>query len=145
MECTGTVERVEGRWAVVRVDRSRCGTCAGCVPMTRRGLEEELDFEVDNRLDAGLGDQVVLDMPSGNVYRAYLLVFGVPVLAMVLGYLLGALAVAPLFDISAQGTGAAFAVAAGAVFFWVAVRLSKRIGLRPSMKGVSRAGGQAGE
>jgi positive regulator of sigma E activity len=144
MECVGTVDRVEGRRAVVRVDRSRCGTCAGCVPMTNRGLDEEMEFEVDNQLDAGPGDQVVLNMPSGNVYRAYLVVFGVPVLAMVLGYLLGALVIAPIFDLSTQPVGAACAVAAGAVFFWVAVRLSKRIGLSPSMERISGGGGEAG-
>lgn len=144
MDCLGTVEKVQGRRASVRVDRGRCGKCAGCVSMTRRDLEEDLEFEVDNRLDAGPGDQVVLNMPSGKVYRAYLIVFGVPVVAMVLGYLLGALVIAPVFEWSTQAVGAVLAVAAGAVFFWVGARLSKRIGINPSMMKISGGGGEGG-
>ncbi len=109
--------------------------------MTTRDLAEDIEFEVANRLDARPGDQVVLNMPSGKVYQAYLVVFGVPVLAMVIGYLLGAQVFARIFDLSVQGWGVAFALVAGALFFWVGVRLSKRIGLSPSMEKIAGSAG----
>ncbi len=142
MNCQGVVEKVVGRNALVRVDRSRCAKCEGCVSMTTRDLKEDIEFEVANRLDARPGDQVELNMPSGKVYQAYLIVFGVPVLAMVIGYILGALVFARIFDLSVQGWGVAFAIVAGALFFWVGVRLSKRIGLNPYMEKIT---GHAGD
>ncbi len=133
MKCSGTVEKVKGRHASVRVDHGRCGQCTGCVAMTNRDPNEDIDFEVENILDAKPGDRVVMEMPSGKVYKAYVKVFWLPVIALVAGYALGALAIAPLFDISTQATGAVLAIAAGAFFFWVGVRLTRQSNLKPVM------------
>ena len=127
------MERVEGGRAVVRVDRTACGKCRAC-GMLSDNRREEVEFEVLNRLGAAPGDLVTLRIAAGRVFRAYLWVFGLPVAAMVLGYLLGAWATSPLLGAGAEGAGVAAALAAGVLSFLGCLRLTNRMDLDPRMQ-----------
>lgn len=133
MRCTGIVEKTEGHQALVKMDHNQCGECKSCVSMTGHDFTEDIEVEVENDIDARPGDRVVMEMPSGKVYKAYMKVFWMPVAALAAGYALGALAIAPLLGISAQATGAILAVVAGLFFFWLGVRMTRKTGLKPDM------------
>ena len=81
----GIVERVAAESAWVRIEKS--GACASC---SSRGAchalsEREMLVEVGNRLGAGPGDRVELSVPSGSLLKLSVLVYFVPVLALVVG------------------------------------------------------------
>lgn len=133
MDCNGTVEKVEGRRALVRVDRTNCGKCQAC-GMLSNNRRESVEYDVANRLGAEPGDQVTLKLASGKLFHAYLTAFGLPVLAMVIGYLLGAYAVAPLLNTGAEGTGVALTFLAGGLAFLGCLKLANRMGLTPYME-----------
>lgn len=142
MDCNGTVEKVEGRRALVMVDRTNCGKCQAC-GLLSNSKQERVEYDVVNRLGARPGDLVTLRLASGKLFHAYLIVFGVPVLAMIIGYLLGAYAVAPLLSTGAEGTGVAFTLLTGAAAFFACLQLANRMGLNPYMEGfVERAPGE---
>lgn len=133
MECIGTVEKVEGKRAIVVVDKTNCGKCQAC-GMLANNRQEKVEYDVPNRLEARQGDQVTLRIASGKIFHAYLVVFGLPVVAMVLGYLLGAYAIAPLLNTGMEGTGVVLTLVAGSGTFLICLNLANRMGLNPYME-----------
>ncbi len=133
MDCTGIVEKVEGKRAIVMVDKTNCGKCQACGMLANNKLER-VEYDVPNRLGASPGDHVTLRIASGKIFHAYLIVFGLPVVAMVLGYLLGAYAIAPLLNTGMEGTGVILTLFAGAATFLGCLRLANRMGLNPYME-----------
>ncbi len=115
------------------MERGNCGECKGC-GLLSRSLQEAVDFEVPNRLQARPGDRVALRMPSGPLIHAYLLAFGMPVAAMLAGYLLGSSALAPLLRLGEEVLGVVLALALGLVSFLAGLRLTRRMGLEPRME-----------
>ncbi len=135
MDCVGTVSRVEEGRAAVRVERGNCGECKGC-GLFSRASREEVEFEVRSLPQARPGDRVVLRMPSGHLFRAYLLAFGVPVAAVPAAYLLGAYALAPLLRLSGQAAGVVSALCLGLAAFWAGLRLTRKLDLEPRMEAI---------
>jgi positive regulator of sigma E activity len=142
MDCVGTVISTHEGRAVVRVERGNCGECKGC-GLLSRAPQEPVDFELENPLEARPGDRVSLRMPSGRLFHAYLLAFGLPVLAMPAGYLLGAYALAHLLHAGSQAVGVVLAILAGGLAFWGGLRLTGRLGLDPRMERVESYAGEA--
>jgi len=126
------------------VERGNCGECKGC-GLLSRASGEAVDFEVPNRLGARPGDQVVLRMPSGRLIHAYLLAFGLPVIAVVAGYLLGSLALAPLLAPGSQAPGVALSLVLGLAAFWAGLRLTRGMGLEPRMESIVSCAGDLEE
>jgi positive regulator of sigma E activity len=135
MDCNGTVEKVEGRRALVVVDRDNCGKCQAC-GMLSNNRKEAVEYDVVNRLGAEPGDLVTLRLASGKLFHAYLIVFGLPVLAMFAGYLVGAYGIAPLLHTGVEGTGVAMTLLAGALTFLGCLNLANRMGLNPYMESI---------
>ncbi len=133
MDCMGRVEKIEGKRALVLVDRTNCGKCQAC-GMLSNNKQEKVEYDVANRLRARPGDLVTLRLASGKLFQAYLVVFGLPIVAMIVAYLLGAYAVAPLLGIAAEGTGVALTLLAGAGSFLGCLNLANRMGLNPYME-----------
>jgi sigma-E factor negative regulatory protein RseC len=87
---SGIIERVDGRRAVVRIQKG--GSCAACENRAscHIGTDRPLLVEVDNEMGAAEGDRVELSMPTASLLKLSFLVYMVPVLALVLGAILGA-------------------------------------------------------
>jgi positive regulator of sigma E activity len=87
----GIVVSVSGETATVRIRPQ--GGCpeshAGC---PARALAEAGEFEAEaqNLVHAGPGDRVVVEMESPHYYKALFLAFGLPVVAIIVGYAAGA-------------------------------------------------------
>lgn len=87
MKQVGTVEEVSGSKAKVRIARMSscggdCGSCGGC--------DNVISVEAQNPVNAKSGDRVELEMPTQTVMGAALLVYVIPIIALIAGYAIGA-------------------------------------------------------
>jgi sigma-E factor negative regulatory protein RseC len=92
----GIIEEVSGQKALVRIKkRSACATCesrGNCEVVSGKSMV----VEVANDLDAGKGDHVELSVPSGAFLKLSLLVYILPVVALMAGAFAGGEFAAPL-------------------------------------------------
>lgn len=92
MRQTVTVTSVSGRQATVSYDRPTachgdCSKCAGgCGSMAAK---ECVVVQADNPIGARVGDRVVIEAASSQVFSAIFLVYALPVLLFFVGYFLG--------------------------------------------------------
>lgn len=123
MQAEGTVTRLEGSNAHVKVMREQgCGRCHEVGGCGGQGHDSKCqEFVVDNTFGAAQGQRVRIEVPEGAALVAALLMYGVPLLALLAGAGVGRL-VSPDDAI----------VAAGAVIFLVlavlGLRLTRRMG-----------------
>lgn len=83
----GVVTRSDRDKIEVKVDRrSACGDCRAC-GMTEQ--EREHVFELANTVGAGVGDTVVLEMKAKGFLRAVSILYGVPLIALIVGVAAG--------------------------------------------------------
>ncbi|RJP31902.1 MAG: hypothetical protein C4536_07035 [Actinobacteria bacterium] len=91
----GMVVAVRGDIAQVLLRRSRlcdgCGSC--CVTVD----EETMLAEADNGVGARQGDRVIVGLPKGLSIRAAYILYGIPLLAFLVGLGVGALLGSALF------------------------------------------------
>lgn len=121
----GMVEEVIRGTARIRVGRSSaCATCesrGSC----HAGSERDMLVEVQNRLQAGVGDRVEISVPSGALLKLSILVYLLPIIALIIGaYAAGEWAAARQADptlASIIGGGATLAVS-----FFLLQRLDRR-------------------
>jgi len=87
----GVIERVFKQKAEVRIQKS--SSCANCE--SRDGCEilsgKEIMIEVANDLQAKAGDHVEISVPAGSLLKLSLLVYLVPIVALVIGASAGSL------------------------------------------------------
>lgn len=62
---------------------SACGKCGKC------GSDDNLVLVLDNTLDAELGDVVTIEMKGSNILGAALMVYFLPLVALLVGYIGG--------------------------------------------------------
>ncbi|MBF0401461.1 MAG: SoxR reducing system RseC family protein [Magnetococcales bacterium] len=88
----GVVVAVEGDYALVVSQRkSGCGSCQGeasCSTLSGGLGNKAARIRARNPLHAEVGERVVLEMTEAHLLRASFLVYGLPVIALVLGGLL---------------------------------------------------------
>lgn len=83
---TGKVLALKGELAVVRFVRSdACGHCNACFHLG----SNEADLEIQNTLGARVGDVVAIELRGKSMVRASLLLYGIPLLGLLLGVLIG--------------------------------------------------------
>lgn len=86
MKQTGLVLAVSGKKATVRFKRSdACGHCNACFRLGGN----EADIEIDNTLGAQPGDTVSIELHGKSVFKASVIVYGIPLLALIAGAALG--------------------------------------------------------
>jgi sigma-E factor negative regulatory protein RseC len=86
MEEIGKVIAVERDMATVRLVRhDQCGKCGAC----GMGASPSIDFTVDNKIKAQPGQDVVVTLSDYSLFKAAFLVYTIPLIMLVLGYLLG--------------------------------------------------------
>ncbi|MCS6786673.1 MAG: SoxR reducing system RseC family protein [Thiobacillaceae bacterium] len=119
IETTARVVRLEGNTAWVRVDSpAGCGACGGrgcgTALFARLFDPREPEYPVANPIDARPGDTVVVGVEDGELLKAALAGYVLPLGLLVLGALLG----------SALGeAAAALGAALGLVLAWWLLRL----------------------
>lgn len=107
-EMAQVIRLLDGNHCEVMLRRhSACGHCGQC----SHGSGEPSIFEVANTLNAEVGDMVLLEMETGNLLKAVLVIYLLPLVNLILGYFLGYW----LNSILQITKGEGFAVASGLI------------------------------
>ncbi|MCH5279286.1 MAG: SoxR reducing system RseC family protein [Christensenellaceae bacterium] len=86
LKSIGTVTELNGDKAKVVFKRSKaCGNCKSCINF---GTDEAI-VEINNSLDAKVGDRVEIALHSSSMLKASLIMYGIPIVALLLGVYLG--------------------------------------------------------
>ena len=127
----GVVEKTEGAFAWVRVERT--SACASCGSRSKCGVDADEGMVVKAANTAGgrSGDRVRLSMASGSFFKSTFLVYIAPVLALVAGAYTGMTFVRiPGFSTDAASVICGFG--AMAVYFILLRRADRRAAPDPS-------------
>ncbi len=101
----------QGR-ARVRIQRSQ--NCEGCHGCLYQDAGDHVEAEVHDPLGVSPGDHVCIETEGVNPVKASLLLFGVPIVLLFAGYLVGA-ALAPVVGLAGSGEG--LGIGGAALFF----------------------------
>lgn len=83
----GEIIDIKDSNAVIKVKRgSACGDCCACAKGTN---PEEMILTVSNPLNGEVGDQVELELASGQVLKASAIAYVIPLFALILGVVAG--------------------------------------------------------
>lgn len=90
-----TVRQVNDAWADVEVAQGGCGRChekGGCggQHLTQMFCSGPRHYQVKNTLGAQPGDEVIVALSAGNVRRSANMAYGLPLLTLFVGAVLGA-------------------------------------------------------
>jgi sigma-E factor negative regulatory protein RseC len=120
----GIVDRVSGQKASVRVEKS--SACASCQSRDscRETSGRDMLIEVANDLGAGKGDRIEISIPAGSFLLLSILVYLLPVAALIGGAVLGG-AVGGAFAINPTSTFAS--IAGGCLGMGIAFYALKRL------------------
>ena len=88
------VRHLEGESADVEIESGGCGRCheeGGCggQQLTQMFCNGPKNYRVDNPIGASVGDQVIVAIAPGSVRKTANLAYGVPLLALIIGALIG--------------------------------------------------------
>lgn len=126
MRQTGTVIELKGKKAVVRFLRSdACGHCNACFHLGGN----EADIDIENTLGAQMGDTVGIDMHAKSVLKASLILYGVPLVALLVGAFIGSFR----GDLYAALGGVLFAVGAFFILRAFEPKFSRMTEFKPRM------------
>ncbi len=128
------VEVKAGRALVETTRSASCDSCGARHACGCMGGGREARVWAENPLGAGPGEQVVIAVPEGTVLRASVLVYLVPVLALVAGALLGN-SLAPAWGLSPDLGAAGLGILAMALAFLASRFLGGRSAPGPTIIG----------
>lgn len=84
----GIVEKIDNQKAIVRVKKS--SACASCGSRDSCNISDrDMLVEVSNDLKAEAGDFVEISVPEGTLLRLSMLVYLLPIIALMIGAFLG--------------------------------------------------------
>lgn len=138
MQELGIVTAVHGSLADVRINRTTaCATCGKC-----HGFDEnqQLIVKARNTAGAAVGDAVRLELEGVNVVRAAAVVYGLPLLGLLLGFVIGSAIRAPSGQALTGWLGGLGFVLALVFVAWYDRRLRKAGVGQPVIVEVFRAG-----
>ena len=85
----GTVEKLEKGFAIVTMERQdMCGECHACEMI---GETKSCTVKCINDCDSQVGDKVEIDVAKASFLQATLIMYGVPLLGLLIGIGLGSL------------------------------------------------------
>lgn len=88
MEAIGEVISIDGKTATVKFRRMpMCKNCKACLNFS----PDELVVELENTLDAKVGDRVAIVLHTKSIVKASLIMYGIPLIIMLLGMGFGSL------------------------------------------------------
>ncbi|OPX91521.1 MAG: SoxR reducing system protein RseC [Pelotomaculum sp. PtaB.Bin117] len=83
-EAEGIIIALDGKIAKVRAGRhSDCDSCGAC-PGDKAAV-----MDVYNRVDAKVGQRVIIEIPEANMLKAAFVVYLLPLITIFMGYLIG--------------------------------------------------------
>ncbi len=129
LETRAVVVAVDGQHAMVQADQANgCGQCSGkgcgAGKLSRLFCSKPRQFQVNNPIDAGVGDEVIVSVAGGAVMRGIGLVYLIPLVLLVMGATLGSIwAQQPEQRDSFAAAGALFGLVAGfSMAKWISSR-----------------------
>ncbi|MEG1559252.1 MAG: SoxR reducing system RseC family protein [Clostridia bacterium] len=123
---TGEVIEVNGKIARIKFKRGKmCGKCHACMSLS----SDELAVELDNTLDAHVGDFVNISLHEKSIVKAGLIMYGIPLVMLILGAYLGSL----IGDLYAAAFGAIFAFSSYFILRLFEKRFKKMDEFNPKM------------
>lgn len=126
LKSIGTVTEVTGDKAKVVFVRSKaCENCKSCISF---GSDEAI-VEINNSLDAKVGDRVEIALHSSSMFKASLIMYGIPIAALLLGVYLGC----KINDVWGAVIGIAAAIASLSVIRLFEGRISRLGQFNPAM------------
>ena len=126
LSAVGTVHEIKGDKAAVVFKRSKaCGDCHACASFG----DGNSVIELENTLGAKVGDRVRIELHSGAVFKASLILYGIPLIALLLGVLLGS----RISDLVGALIGIGAAVAALIAIRLFEPRIRRKHGFDPRM------------
>ena len=129
LEMRAIIVQLNGQYALVQVNQGNgCEQCngkgCGTGKLSQLFCSKPRQFQVDNLINADIGDDVVISVADGAVLRGIGLVYLFPLLLLVLGAMFGSIfVVQPEQRDGYAAMGALFGLAVGFV-------IAKRISLR---------------
>ncbi len=127
----GVVVALDGEYALV--SNQRKGGCGGCQSEATCGIfsggpgKNTVTMRVRNPIQAEIGERVVLEMAAGYLHRASFVVYGVPIIAMMLAGVLGRSLALTLGVGDSESIGALSGLAALSLSFYGLYRYNLRI------------------
>ncbi len=87
---TGIVEKVEGRYAFIRAERT--GSCENCASKSMchpGGSDKAVTIQAINEIGATAGDTVKFEMQTSTILKTSLLLYVFPLILLVIGATVG--------------------------------------------------------
>jgi sigma-E factor negative regulatory protein RseC len=129
LETRAIIVKVEGQYAFVKANQANgCEQCkgkgCGSGKLSQLFCSKPRQFRVDNPINAGVGDEVIISVAEGAVLRGVGLVYLLPLLLLIVGATLGSIGVErPEQRDAYAAAGALFGLAAGFVIAkWISLR-----------------------
>jgi sigma-E factor negative regulatory protein RseC len=94
LETRAIIVQVEGQYALVQASQANgCEQCkgkgCGSGKLSQLFCSKPRQFQVENPINAGVGDEVVISVAEGAILRGIGLVYLLPLLLLVIGAMLG--------------------------------------------------------
>jgi sigma-E factor negative regulatory protein RseC len=119
----GIIEKVNNNKATVRVQRT--SACEHCKSKASCSIEKrEMRVQLENNLQAKIGDQVELSIPEGSLVQVSMLVYFFPIIALMIGAFIGA-AVGEIFNVNQSISAALTGGVALCIVFFALKRFEK--------------------
>ena len=88
LETRAIVVSADGQRAVVEADQGNgCGQCSGkgcgAGKLSQLFCNSPRQFQVDNPIEAGIGDEVIVSVAQGAVMRGIIMLYGFPLVLLV--------------------------------------------------------------
>lgn len=114
----GVVTEIKNNIAVVKMVRTEaCAKCRACIA----GMsEQEMFIDAQNACDAKVGDWVEMELVGSGFFQAVLIMYGIPLIALIVGMLVGFYVISPVFHLTGTGTDEIIGFITGLLFTFLA-------------------------
>jgi sigma-E factor negative regulatory protein RseC len=132
LETRAIIVQTDGKYALVEASRANgCEQCngkgCGAGKLSQLFCSKPRQFQVDNQINASVGDRVVISVAEGTVLRGIGLVYLLPLMLLLMGAMLGNVWAEPSGQRDLYATvGALLGLVAGFVFAkWISSRQAR--------------------